>query len=84
MPTKLYEGLAWSVPMLISQNKNWEKVIEVFDAGQSIDFTTSVTKNWVEEFCNSTFYQTRKQTDQDIKIYWQDYESEYLRQLAQL
>jgi hypothetical protein len=39
MPTKLYECASLSIPVLITQNPLWEKFLEQFDGGFSIDFS---------------------------------------------
>ncbi len=38
LPTKLYECLAWGVPVLIADNPHWQKMLEKFGGGLAIDF----------------------------------------------
>ena len=82
IPTKLYEGLAWSVPMLIPENEIWESIIKEFNAGLVVDFNQQVTEVWVKDFYNRVFYELVHKSD--LKIFWQDYEKHFLQQLAVL
>lgn len=41
IPSKLYESIALRKPVLLSENPEWEKIIEAYPAGLSIDFTNS-------------------------------------------
>ncbi|MFO7825368.1 MAG: hypothetical protein R6V72_15625 [Cyclobacterium sp.] len=58
IPTKLYEGIAHQKPILISENKVWEEMLQKYPAGIGIDFkdTTRIKTNW-EKFSRMEFYQ---------------------------
>lgn len=59
IPTKLYEGIAYQKPILITKNKVWENMVQKYPAGMGIDFEdkAGITACW-EKFSNMNFYQT--------------------------
>ena len=38
LPTKLYECLAWGIPVLITANPHWQKMFKKYNGGLAIDF----------------------------------------------
>ena len=38
LPTKLFEYIAWNLPIIATQNTTWDTLIDTFNAGIPIDF----------------------------------------------
>ena len=50
IPTKLYEYIGLGIPVLISRNPIWEKIIQSYHAGLSIDFNSPVVTDDISQF----------------------------------
>jgi glycosyltransferase involved in cell wall biosynthesis len=50
IPTKLYEYIGMGVPVLISPNPLWRKLIETYAAGLSIDFQLPLNIDQIRQF----------------------------------
>lgn len=55
IPTKLYECIALQLPVLITENEVWGKIITQKKAGKSIDFNNFSKEDW-HTFIQSDFY----------------------------
>jgi hypothetical protein len=83
IPTKLYEGLAWSVPMLVSHNDVWATIIKNHDAGLMLDFTQTPTPDLVNKLEADSFYRNELGKNLD-PIFWQSIEPRFLASLDAL
>jgi hypothetical protein len=81
LPTKLYEYIGLGIPVLVSPNKTWTKLVEDYQAGISYDFTQPTQKLDISRFI--TLYKDRKPID--LKdIMWKNEESKLLASLNQI
>ncbi|MEN2282208.1 hypothetical protein AAGF08_08720 [Algoriphagus sp. SE2] len=81
MPTKLFEGMALGIPILISKNEKWESFLNQYQGGFSIDFES-------EELAREQFltgiqrdFFTNKLGDE---ILWSSQEQEFLKVIAEI
>ncbi|TAF33788.1 MAG: glycosyltransferase [Cytophagales bacterium] len=56
IPTKFYECLAFSKPMIISKNIYWDNFLEPYQAHISIDFDTEDSEDLKEKILRTVFY----------------------------
>ncbi len=83
IPTKLYEGLAWFVPMLVSYNGVWAALIKNHDAGLVLDFNQTPTPDLVNQLDTHPFYRRGLDINLD-PIFWQSIEPKFLDSLDAL
>ncbi|HEY4651023.1 MAG TPA: glycosyltransferase, partial [Pontibacter sp.] len=58
IPTKLYEYMAYGLPILMQHNPLWNDILSAHSAGLSIDFNNYSINNLESEFYSLTFYST--------------------------
>jgi glycogen(starch) synthase len=81
VPTKLYEYLAHGIPVLISPNQNWHKVIQKYNGGRTVDFNKP-PKNDIISICNNLI---KIPLPSDIKeLMWINSENEFLSTIEQV
>lgn len=56
IPTKLYEYMAYGLPVLMQHNKLWDDILTAHGAGLSIDFNNVSSNNTESIVCNQLFY----------------------------
>ncbi|MFT2007874.1 glycosyltransferase [Pontibacter sp. 13R65] len=56
IPTKLYEYMAYALPVIIQKNPNWEPIIAAAEAGISIDFRIFSTTDIQNKLQGQQFY----------------------------
>ena len=61
LPTKLYECLAWGIPVLITANPHWQKMLEKYNGGLAIDFEKPPDISHISKSLNLIF--TNKNPD---------------------
>ncbi len=79
LPTKLYEGIAHQIPILITKNPLWEKLINRYPAGMGIVFND---EKGAEEALNNFFDLVFYIKQPDELVDWQT-EKEKFQQLIQ-
>ena len=52
IPSKLFEYMANGIPVLISHNILWDKIIDQYNAGLSIDFNEPLKEDYISIFFN--------------------------------
>jgi glycosyltransferase involved in cell wall biosynthesis len=70
IPTKLYEYLAYRLPMIITQNPLWKEIISQYKAGISIDFYRFDPSSFLHQILTEKFYEIEPEED----IYWESQE----------
>lgn len=81
VPTKLYDALALHKPIMISQNPVWEKMINRYQAGLSIDFSQSdQAEEIMKQFLASTFY-TKKAGEE---VCWKAEKNKFIHLVGQI
>jgi glycosyltransferase involved in cell wall biosynthesis len=60
IPTKLYEYLAYQLPMIISNNPIWEKVCEPYQAAIFTNFSKTNNAKHLTKKISNTFFYTQK------------------------
>ncbi|WP_162426215.1 glycosyltransferase family protein [Pontibacter pudoricolor] len=75
IPTKLYEYMAYGLPILIQQNPVWENLLTKADAGLTIDFKNYNPKNLLQALYKSSFYRPGIPT----AIFWKSEEEKLLQ-----
>ncbi|MEJ8755437.1 glycosyltransferase [Pontibacter sp. H259] len=56
IPTKLYEYMAYGLPILMQYNKPWDDILTAHKAGLSINFNNYTFKQLESDIYNSIFY----------------------------
>jgi glycogen synthase len=56
IPTRLYEGLANGIPMIIQHNKTWQEIADKFNAAVFIDYNKSPVQSVLAEIKSKKFY----------------------------
>ncbi|MDX5418187.1 MAG: glycosyltransferase [Hymenobacteraceae bacterium] len=74
IPTKLYEYMAHAVPMLVQQNPLWHRIVELHQAGLSIDFTTTPAAVLLKQLKGREYYTNGIPED----VFWQTEEAKLL------
>ncbi|MEN7546850.1 hypothetical protein AAG747_02945 [Rapidithrix thailandica] len=80
IPTKLYECIAYRLPMIIPQNPLWEKICEEYTAALAIDFVNYNPKVLIEELLTKKFYNRGN----FAKVLWKEEEHKLLRMMEPL
>lgn len=80
IPTKLYEYMAYGLPILIQGNPLWQGIVEGNDAGRAIDFSWINVEKLYHELSASNFY------NQGIPdtIFWESEEDKLLQVIVPL
>lgn len=69
IPAKLYESIALSTPVLISENDLWDQLLNDWDAGAAVNFeATNTSPEATDTILSRTYYQKMG----EIGIYWSD------------
>lgn len=74
IPTKLYEYLAYRLPMIVQHNPVWEEKIAPFPAGIMIDYADFNPPEVLQKMTGTTFFRTLPGDD----IYWEAEEKKLL------
>ncbi|NEM97871.1 glycosyltransferase family protein [Pontibacter burrus] len=56
IPTKLYEYMAYGLPVLMQHNKLWDDILTANNSGLSINFNNTTTETIEPDIYNSSFY----------------------------
>ncbi|OKL39544.1 glycosyltransferase [Pontibacter flavimaris] len=56
IPTKLYEYMAYALPVLVQQNPLWQSITEAHQAGISVDFRQAPPQELLQRIRQSKFY----------------------------
>lgn len=80
IPTKLYEYMAYALPLLIQQNPLWHRIVEGSRAGLSIEFNTVDAPALYSQLLSSRFYTQGIPAD----IFWQSEEEKLLALITEL
>jgi len=75
IPTKLYECMAYNLPMIIPENAGWDEIINPSNATIKTIFNKPNPKNLLEEMFHKTVYNSSENTD----IYWNSEEHKLLK-----
>jgi len=68
IPTKLYEYIAYHLPVLCTSNSTWSKLMQTYDAGMSINYEKPQLHELIQRLKHPHFYQTIHSTDE---LYWE-------------
>jgi len=80
IPTKLYEYMAYQLPMIIPNNAKWLNLIAPYPAGIAVDFTTQNVEPVLRNLEKTSFYNSIP----DISIYWDVEEKKLLNTIISL
>ncbi|WP_299985731.1 glycosyltransferase [uncultured Pontibacter sp.] len=80
IPTKLYEYMAFGLPILIQENPLWKGIVEGNDAGISVDFSQINVDELTRQLTTSPFYRSGI----PASIYWESEEVKLLHVINQL
>jgi len=78
LPTKLFEYLAHSLPILVQENPYWEKIITEHQAGFSVDFNNPDPAAIIRNLEQNTFYHNIASDN----VYWNSEEAKLLQFLS--
>jgi hypothetical protein len=70
IPTKLYEYLAYHLPMIVQNNPAWEEIIKRYQAGIMIDYSNPDLQFILDSCLNTPFYLSQV----GHEIYWEQEE----------
>ncbi|MBX9851407.1 MAG: glycosyltransferase [Cytophagaceae bacterium] len=80
IPTKLYEYLAFGLPIIVQTNPIWEEIITKYQAGFSLDFAQPRLKETLNLIQNGSFYPLKPGPE----IYWQAEETQLLQAIFKI
>jgi glycosyltransferase involved in cell wall biosynthesis len=75
IPTKIYEYIAYSLPMITPQNSGWGELIEPINAGITANFNKRKAKSILDNLQKMTFYSKSLSND----IFWECEEDNLLK-----
>ncbi|WP_266205189.1 glycosyltransferase [Pontibacter kalidii] len=75
IPTKLYEYMAYALPVLVQQNPLWQSITEAYQAGISIDFRQARPQELLPRIWQGLFYTSGIPAD----IFWEAEEAKLLQ-----
>ncbi len=64
IPTKLYEYISYHLPVLCTTNSTWNKLIQTYDAGISINYENPHLLELINRLTHPDFYKTNQGTDE--------------------
>lgn len=80
IPTKLYEYMAYNLPVLIQQNPLWEEIVTENNAGLSINFNKINLTSLLQTLYNRTFYSSATLEN----VFWESEEAKLLPLISEL
>ncbi|TDQ18979.1 glycosyltransferase involved in cell wall biosynthesis [Algoriphagus boseongensis] len=81
MPTKLFECAALGIPVLITKNPIWERFLEPFEGGFSVDF--SKPESWLLDF-KLALCKTYFSTPAPESVLWKSEKAHFQRAIQEL
>ncbi|MER2998238.1 glycosyltransferase [Pontibacter populi] len=80
IPTKLYEYMAYGLPILIQQNPIWQNLLLNADAGLTINFNKTGATNLLQTIYDTIFYKNGIPTD----IFWESEEEKLIQVVSRV